>query len=579
MTRASDRRPTGRASVASLGLLLLLAPAVARADNPPAVEKLIQMNKAALEQYDTLEWDAAKRTLLQALVFAKKSGLETHQMMARTYIHLGAVYIVGFKDKQKGVQSFARAIEIDPSIRISKAMSAPELEQIFAEAGKGRPSVRAVGSDSDDAAAAAPPPPPAPSGRRRRNPIMEDDASSSTSSSSSSSSSTSARPRGRPRDDDSGGEPDLPAHINALDCPTKDETPPDKPVAIRCAVASNLSRVVELILFYLEPGKDDFSEVPMEKTPKGWYAAKIPKKAVSGTSLRFYIEGRDAKGKPVVSNGAKDNPNLMLIRELEAAETEKELSGGTKSKAEEEEENPLDERDPNRPHRFLGKIDRSKIGLDTRYGNRGWWIGLGIGTGYGFAKGNGFEVRTDLNSIYKAGLAWAGFFHLAPEIGYQINPDFALSLEGRNQYIPQNAHFSRYAATGANSVLLRFLAYTRQRQWRFYSSVAAGGGEGFRLIINHDTTPPGDPSPGLHDTVRGGPGLIGVGGGFLYEITKGVSYMIEVNVLAGLPIFSVVADLNTGFQVNFGTSAPAPKPQVEPTRHTKTPDAQQQDDE
>src|SRR5262249_48149616 len=126
----------------------LLVPAVARAHNSPAVEKLIQMNKKALDDYETLEWDSAKRTLLQALVFGKKSNLETHPMMARTYVHLGAVYIVGFNDKQKGLQSFQRALEIDPTIHISKAMSTPELEDIFAQAsggagggkgGRGRP--------------------------------------------------------------------------------------------------------------------------------------------------------------------------------------------------------------------------------------------------------------------------------------------------------------------------------------------------------------------------------------------------------------------------------------------------------
>ena len=109
--------------IALAGVLACLSiPAVARAQNAPAVEKLIQMNKKALDDYETLEWDSAKRTLLQALVFGKKSNLETHPMMARTYVHLGAVYIVGFNDKQKGLQSFQRALEIDPTIHIAKAM-------------------------------------------------------------------------------------------------------------------------------------------------------------------------------------------------------------------------------------------------------------------------------------------------------------------------------------------------------------------------------------------------------------------------------------------------------------------------
>jgi len=572
----------------------LLVPAVARAQNAPAVDKLIQMNKKALDDYETLEWDTAKRTLLQALVFAKKSNLETHPMMARTYVHLGAVYIVGFNDKQKGLQSFQRALEIDPTIRISKAMSTPELEEIFAQASHGGSSGGGGADRAEtppDRGVEAEPPPPPSGGRRRRAPIMESEP---------------PPPPPKPAEDED-SEPDLPARINVLECPTKDETPPDKSVLIRCAIAPNLP-VTKLFLLYLEPGNDDFTPAQMEKTPKGWYAAKIPKKAVSGTSLRFYVEGRNDKGKAIVSNGRVDSPNVMLIRETEAAETEKEL-GGTKRTR---EENPLDEPDPTRPHRFLGRIDKSKIGLDTRYGNRQWWIGFAIGSGYGYAPAGGLESLPQLSSRYVSGVAWEGGGHLAPEIGYQLGPNFAIALEGRNQYIPQTLHFSQYAATGAQAVLAKFIAYTKQSRARFFGDVAVGGGEGFRLIATpaQGCKAPGvdgvdcssffrntagggpiqDPAfPSFKDTVRGGPGLAGVGGGFLYEISKGVSWMAEINILAGIPHFAAIADVNTGFQFNFGSTAPPPedplknlfktKTAVEPKRPKQKRPAQQLDDE
>jgi hypothetical protein len=578
----------------------LSVPAVARAQNAPAVEKLIQMNKKALDDYETLEWDSAKRTLLQALVFGKKSNLETHPMMARTYVHLGAVYIVGFNDKQKGLQSFQRALEIDPTIRIAKAMSTPELEDVFSQAsrgaGGGAGADRAAEPPPDRGGSEAEPPPPSPSssgGRRRRAPIMEAEP-----------------PPPKPVEEED-SEPDLPARINVLECPTKDETPPEKSVLIRCALAPNLP-VTKLFLLYLEPGNDDFTPLQMEKTPKGWYAAKIPKKAVTGTSLRFYVEGRNDKGKAIVSNGRVDSPNVMLIREKEAAETEKELGGGRRRK----EENPLDEPDPTRPRSFLGRIDKSKIGLDTRYGNRQWWFGFSIGSGYGFAPAGGLEALHELQSRYVSGIAWEGGAHLAPEIGYQLGPNFAISLEGRNQYIPQTSHFSQYAATGAQAVLLKLYMYTRQSRGRFFANIAAGGGEGFRLIAspaqgcnapgitngvpcqNYFMDKGGGPIvdkdfPNFKDTVRGGPGLAGVGGGFLYEISKSVSWVAEVNVLAGLPHFAAIADLNTGFQFNFGSTAPPPedplknlfsKPkakstEAEPKRPKPKRPAQVQDDE
>ena len=151
-------------SLGAMCAALLLSQRPALAQDDAAVEKLVSMNKKALEDYDTLEWDAAKRTLLEALVTGKKAGLENHPIVARTYVHLGAVYITGFRDRQKGMQSFARALEIDPSIRLAKNMSTPELEAAFADAAK-----QSRGRGAPPPAAEAPPPP------RRRGPIMERD--------------------------------------------------------------------------------------------------------------------------------------------------------------------------------------------------------------------------------------------------------------------------------------------------------------------------------------------------------------------------------------------------------------------
>src|SRR5215510_15909012 len=97
----------------AIAFVIAVSGGQASAQEQAAIEKLVQMNKKALDDYDTLEWDAAKKTLLDALVAGKKAGLENHPVMARTYVHLGAVYITGFKNKDKALQSFSRALEID----------------------------------------------------------------------------------------------------------------------------------------------------------------------------------------------------------------------------------------------------------------------------------------------------------------------------------------------------------------------------------------------------------------------------------------------------------------------------------
>ena len=528
-------------SLACAGAVLLPA-GRAVAQDQAAVDKLVQMNKKALGDYDTLEWDAAKRTLLDALVAGKKAGLDNHPVMARTYVHLAAVYLTGFKDRAKAMQSFARALEIDPAIQLSKGIETSEVNAAFAEAQR-----KAGGGSSAGGGDAAPPPS---SKRRRKGPVMEGDTPSPDRAHRKSSS-----------DDDDGGEPDLPAHISALDCPTPDEAIIDKPLVLRCAVAPSLP-VASVYLLYRAPGKEDYTEVAMTKTPKGWLQAKVPKKAVDGKSFQFYFEGRNADGKAVVANGGADSPNIVLVVEEESKhEVSKSKSGA------EEDENPLEDQSEGgsrSPRLHLGHIDKAREGLDTRFGKRKWWIGLGVGSGYGYAKGNGFEAVNKspettcptsgctpfhlLQTEFLPGLAWAGLGHLAPEVGYQLNPDMALSLEGRLQWTGQPAKYAQFAAKGAIGVLGKLILFTKQSQLRFFGSAMLGGGQ-FRLVVYPDAGQPND-NTDFKDTVVGGFVLAGLGGGLNYEATKAVSLVVEVNALAGLPVFSAVVDLNLALQIN-----------------------------
>ncbi len=182
---------------------------------------------------------------------------------------------------------------------------------------------------------------------------------------------------------------------------------------------------------------------------------------------------------------------------------------------------------------------------DSRYGRRRWWIGLGLGSGFGYAKGDGLEYRTDLRSKFGAGISWAGLGHIAPEIGVHLGRTLALSLEGRTQWIPQSGKDAGRYASGANAVLLRFLFFTSPRRFRAYGAAMVGFGV-FRMLVYADSS-----MPGLKDTVRGGPILMGLGGGVSYQLNQSLSLVLEVNGLAGYQAFSAVGDLNSGLQINF----------------------------
>src|SRR5262245_25681158 len=73
----------------------------ARAQDQTVIDEAVQMNKRALDEMDSLEWEAAKKKLLEAVVLLKKAGLENHPIMARTYVHLGGVYVLGFNNREK----------------------------------------------------------------------------------------------------------------------------------------------------------------------------------------------------------------------------------------------------------------------------------------------------------------------------------------------------------------------------------------------------------------------------------------------------------------------------------------------
>ena len=180
----------------------------AAAQEQAAIDKLVQMNKKALDDYDTLEWDSAKKTLLDALVAGKKAGLENHPVMARTYVHLGAVYITGFKNRDKAIQSFIRALEIDPGIQLSKGIATSEVNDAFAEAKRARGGAGA---------------------KRRR--AGEEDAQGPGDGAAVTSGEPAPRKKAPPKSstsDDDSEEKDLPVKIQALDCPNEDEAILDK---------------------------------------------------------------------------------------------------------------------------------------------------------------------------------------------------------------------------------------------------------------------------------------------------------------------------------------------------------------
>jgi hypothetical protein len=525
----------GRAALLLTFVLATLLSGSAAAQEQAAVDRLVQLNKRAMDDYDTADFDVARKMLLEAEKLGKRAGLEGHPVMARTYVHLGALYWVGYKDSKKAQHYFGKALAIQPDIKLDKNMVSGSLNKLFAKAQEqhgGAPRAEAA-----DAAATPPAGDTSP-------PAGADAASAAAGAAGSEGAGQAAgaaAPENAPEVD-----PALPANIVALDCPYPDETPPGKKVVLRCAAAESLG-VAKVQLFYKGLGMSSFETLDMARSSKGWWQVTVPKKRVEGTSLQFYFEGLDASGKPVVSNGRAESPNVMLIVES----TNTAATAPVRSEA---EENPLEEKEGETPKVLLGRYDASRVGIDRRYGNRRFWLGIGIGTGFTYAINGVAEASVmgfapnpaNMKPYMVTGFGWAGLGQAVPEIGWQPNPDWSVSIEGRNQWIYQPSKVSGYTASGAQSVFLKVLHYTKQNRLRFTYGLVAGGGEGVRMNIAIGS---------ITDTIRIGGILFGPTGGVNYEISQGLSWIAEVKAMYGTPKSGFAFDVTSALQFNFGDTS------------------------
>jgi hypothetical protein len=541
MAMGSHVSTTGRSRRAPLGIGIGLATLVAAATlMPPApaqaadpaeavVQRMIELNRQALTAFAAQDYETARSALTDAVKQGKDAGLADDKMMARTYLHLGAVYIDGLKDRTRGLRFLGLALRLRPDIKITPSLVTPTLEAAFAEA-------KAEGQNGGAVATPAAGPEP------RAEPKAEPAAAPPEEKTPAPAEAAAEEAVEQPDD----GEPDIPATIpQPLYCPNPDEAPPGESIFLRCVVKSEI-QAARMLLFYRLAGDERFLASKMSRSPRGWWSGSIPAKAVTGKSVQYYVEARDSSGQESATNGRNDSPNLMLVREGAPSLSEGTLAGTRvgvrrrRSRAS-DDENPLEAQERER--------ERSS-GVHRR-GPRSFWIGLGLGTAYGWHRATRLEFRTDLK--VESGLAAAGLLYLAPEVGYQFTSSFGVSIQGRHQFIPeQKSDFldshEGSPARGAHSVLAKGSYYLGAGNLQLMLSGIFGGGEGFRLVI--PPKPTMDPMTTLNrnDTVRGGPFVIGAAATVLYHFSPHAALALELKGLGGFPDSGRVADFGLGMQ-------------------------------
>src|SRR5688500_12941051 len=101
-------------AIALAACVCAVAPGVALAQDAKQIKRIEDMNRAAMEDYDLLEFESAKKQLNEALVLVKKHKLQNHAVSAKTHMNLGIVYGGGLADTDTALLEFIAALEIDP---------------------------------------------------------------------------------------------------------------------------------------------------------------------------------------------------------------------------------------------------------------------------------------------------------------------------------------------------------------------------------------------------------------------------------------------------------------------------------
>jgi hypothetical protein len=486
---------------------MLWAGSPAQAQDPAVLQTVTDLNKKAVEAYENLDMEEAAKFLQEALRLCAKEGLNNHKVKARTHIHLGIVLLAGLKQRERGMQQFKRALEIDPTIRPTKSLVNPEIQAAFEEA------ARDAGVPTGEAPkpvdlTAKPPEGTTP-------PVAVE----------------SAAPR-----------------VKGIVHTPVTEARPETTITIKAAVEGSLGQD-KIILAYRPEGATDFLARDMDKDARGWYVARIPVPATRGSVVSYYIEARNRAGVALGNNGSAAEPHVISLSPDApvAPPTGDEAHVATTVRRRPQQSDGEEPGAGPSEHRF--------------------WVSMGIGTGYGWAKGTPEVNQTDKKGSpieFGGGFAPAQLLHLVPEVGFFMAPNLLLSLQGRLQVVtaatevrdpscPDNKNATTglgvcAPAKGAIAILGKATWLLGQpKAFRPFFSLSAGGGE-IRHLISIDKLT--DCGPGRNaqctDTVLGGVILVGPGAGFSIDVSRSLAFVASLNSLVGLPNPTVNFDLNVG---------------------------------
>jgi hypothetical protein len=283
----------------------------------------------------------------------------------------------------------------------------------------------------------------------------------------------------------------------------------------------------KLVLAYREQGTSDFLGREMEAVGDGAYRAEIPASATGGSSVAYYMEAQDDDGNPVASRGTDTRPLVISF-----AATAKPSSGHADATVERKAETR--KRHEDEEDEGAGKI----------------YVGLLVGSGFGYTSGNG-EVNAD--TPVSGTFSGALLGHVAPEVGYWWKSDLMLSLQGRFQLVTGTTGYSQdgkqhepVPAALAVFAKVTWLTWTTGNLRPFLSG-GLGGGQIRHVVTFGNLTDCGSGgNQKCVDSVVAGPLLAEVGGGIFYKLVDSVALILSSNAQVAAPKFTLNLDINAG---------------------------------
>lgn len=426
----------------ALALIWLAVGLPAQAQNVRRLEnQILEMHRDAMERYDELEFEKAKDLLREALALAAEHGLEDEPIMARVYADLAVVYASGLNDRAGAERALTRAVEIDPAIEIDPAYESPMIDELLADV-------------------------------KRRAPA---------------------------RGEGGGAVLDCKAVAGIAHAPPG-SAERGEAVRIIASVSPRL-RAREVRLHYR--GQDDDGDYSyLRMTPEGAcsFAVALPRVALRGPGLGYYIAAYDASGRVLAEDGSADAPHVIAVGGAGAA-TGSGSAGGAA------------------PRLF---------------------VSLAAGSAAAYLRGTTEQVDSEIQCCVAPEL-----LHARAELGYYLTPRVSLSAAFRMGF-PIGADLPGHAVA-APALLLRLRRAAEPGGTGLQLSAVLGAGYA-RHTVGLETVMSG----GDTDTAAAGPLLLGGGGGYVMKLRGPLRLAAELDLLVGVPVVAQFVGAQTAFGVHLG---------------------------